>query len=283
MSSNKTISQIGQSLTTPSDRTLVEVELNGQSYKMELGALAGFLANRTPSTPQVATPYWVNFPTYVLDAQAQSVAVDAGGRYHKDGAEVNAAARTLSFASIQTAGQSRFDAVVYNLNSQQYELVVGQEGAQPTTPAVDARFNLRVTYILVNDEGGQLQTPPNDHVQNTDTKLDEGGANEVTAAELRALADNPPVSNAIETVISYFGITEFMDRYADAVSVERIEKSAEIDTLTYSTDGGSSYTPIAFPFTGNFSLVAGTSVLWKITYAPNESRGVINVFGQKTI
>lgn len=197
MSNNKTIGQIGQSLTTPSDRTLVEVELNGVSYKMELGALAGFLANRTPSTPQVATPYWVNFPTYVLDDQAQSVAVDAGGRYHKDGAEVNAAARTLSFASIQTAGQtgspaSRFDAVVYNLNSQQYELVVGQEGAQPTTPAVDARFNLRVTYILVNDDGGQLQTPPNDHVQNTDTRLGAGSANEVTAQELREFLDNPP-------------------------------------------------------------------------------------------
>ena len=191
MSSNKTIAQIGQSLTTPSDRTLVEVELNGQSYKMELGALAQFLSARTPSEPQVATPYWINFPAYSLDAQARTVALSAAGRFLREGTEYSAAAATLNFASIQTPGEKRFDAIVYDLNANQYAIIAGQEGAQPTTPGIDARFHLRVTYILIDDNGGALQTPPNDHVQNTDTFLDFGGTHQVTAQEIRNLVDNP--------------------------------------------------------------------------------------------
>lgn len=254
--SNKTISQIGQSLTNPSDRTLVEVELNGQSFKMELGALAGYLAARTPSEPQAATPYWINFPDYSIDSQAQTIVLTAGGRYSESGTEQTAAARTLAFASIQTAGYSRFDAIVYNLTSDQYEIITGDEGDEPTTPGFDERTNLRVTYILIDDNGGQVQTPPNDHVQNTDTFLDFGGANQISAAQAKEAYDQRHVQNT-DTTLDTGGPNE----------VTAADLKTALDKLGYfagyfPTEADLTSQPTGMPATDAFALVGSPVGLW---------------------
>lgn len=281
MSNQVSIGQIGQSLTNPTDRTLVEVEVGGQSYKMELGALAAFLQARTPSEPQAATPYWINFPDYTLDSQAQTVALNAGGRYFEEGQEQTAAARTLSYASIQTAGYQRFDAIVFNLTTNQYELIAGEEGQEPTTPAYDERTALRVTYILVDDDGGGLQTPPNDHVQNTDTFLDFGGTHQVSAQELRDLVDNPSSGGSGHTQntdqsldqgganeISAAQAKEAYDKRHDQNSDTKLAEgtadevsAAELRTLADNPPTASQPDKLRFTFFSDLDTVSGEATL----------------------
>lgn len=166
MSNFATIEQIPRTLTQPDDQTKLEVMHRGRSYKMQLGALINYLSARVPSQPQGIAPYWINFPVYELNGT--TVTVNAGGRYVQDGTEVPAGGRTLVLADLQTTGPDgiplkRFDAIIYELNRSEYEVVVGEEGERPTTPAFDQRSALLLTYVLISQDGAQGQAPPGNY------------------------------------------------------------------------------------------------------------------------
>lgn len=88
-------------------------------------------------------------------------------------------------------------------------------------------------------------------------------------------------ASSFESSMVFNTVTDLLDRYADAITINRIEKSSEITSVAYSTNGGANYNTIIFPFTTSFSLLAGTEIIWQITYAAEAYRGVLNIIGTK--
>lgn len=62
------------------------------------------------------------------------------------------------------------------------------------------------------------------HTQNTDTKLDEGGANEVTAAEIRNAIDNPSAPSAIDVPTTTSGVS--VQDALDTLNIDKADKVA---------------------------------------------------------
>lgn len=179
-----TIEQIQKILLNPTDKTWVEVSLGEQSYRMQLGVLRRFIQNGIEVTQKASIPYWTTLPEYSVDDQNQTIIINAGGKIQKEAQQIDAAARTLPFILVQDPEHSRFDAVVFNLANLQYELIVGEESQNPVTPTYNQQTQLLLTYLLVDPTGSQVQTPANDHIQNTDQYLDFYGPNKVPASSI---------------------------------------------------------------------------------------------------
>lgn len=167
--------------------TFVECSFGGQSFKLRLSTILERSRLDPPNR-------FLQLPAYTIDEVTNTISINAGGRAYFNGQEQTLPAGSLTYPPVNAAGNSRFDAVVYNTLIGEFDLIVGTESNNPLTPAYDTQRNLLVGYVLVdNDETTTTQAPPQySHVQNTDGYLDFGGANEVTAQELRDLLDNPP-------------------------------------------------------------------------------------------
>lgn len=161
--------------------TWLEAELGGQPFKLRLNTLLGFLLQNPPNT-------FVQAPGYTVDEVAETIAIDGTGRALIDGTEKSLPAATLSYEPVNTAGYSRFDAIVYNTVNNQYDLITGTAASDPTTPVYDFERNLLLLYLQINNDTTTGTTvPPNpQHERNKDTYLDLGGSNEVSAAAITA-------------------------------------------------------------------------------------------------
>ncbi len=135
----------------------------------------------------------LQLPTHTIDEVSNTIDIQGDGLAYYQGTERVTPGGTLSYPTVNIAGNSRFDAVVFNTIVEQYDLVVGTESPSPVTPGFDSNQNLLIAYLLVNeDETTSTQAPPQfSHKQNTDTALDFGGTHQVTAQEIRNLVDNP--------------------------------------------------------------------------------------------
>jgi len=176
-------------LPTRLDLTLqdyVTLLAEGSNWKGQLGAFVQLVADNLPE--RADKPYWLQVPGYSVDEPNQLVEIEAGGS-----AQYNATSNTVPQASIPYAlaasGKARFDAVVFDTIHEIWELVTGTEEDNPVTPAFNTRDKVLLTYLFIDETGLEPQTPPNDHVQNTDQYLDFGGGNQVSAALIRNLMD----------------------------------------------------------------------------------------------
>ena len=166
--------------------TFLECSFGGQPYRLRLATIL----ERARLEP---VNRFLQLPTYTIDEVSNTIDIQGDGLAYYQGTERATPGGTLNYPTVNNAGNSRFDAVVFNTIVEQYDLVVGTESPSPVTPGFDSNQNLLIAYLLVNeDETTSTQAPPQfSHKQNTDTALDFGGTHFVTAQEIRNLVDNP--------------------------------------------------------------------------------------------
>jgi hypothetical protein len=158
----------------------------GDPYKLKYETLINDLREKI-------TNDWLTKPTFSIDEVNEEITVDGTGRAIIEGTVTSPTSATLPYTTVATPGVSRIDSIVYNLGSSAYEIIQGTTAASPLVPGSEFQSNyLFVAYIEVSSTTVNAFTIPGEHAQNTDTKLAEGTADEVSAAALRSLLDNPP-------------------------------------------------------------------------------------------
>lgn len=109
------------------------------------------------------------------------------------------------------------------------------------------------------------------HTQNTDTKLDEGGANEVTAAQIRALVD-------ANFNIAPRSLLRTSDAEVNASSsVEYYIADCELNNVDFILPEGSTVEDIPFTFRhacGNYAMTVYRSELDEIVYGCDNFEGL---------
>ena len=242
--------------------TFLEASFGGQPYRLRLSTIVDRAKLDPPNR-------FLQLPTYTIDESTNEIAISANGRAYYNGQEQTIGADTLTYATVNTAGHSRFDAIVFNIAIAQYDLIQGNASDSPVTPSYDTAQNLLVAYVLINEDGtSSTQEPPQySHEQGKDQTLDLGGANEVSAAELKAAL------NKLGYFAGYFPTeADLTSQPADAYALVGNPVGLwvyELDTDTWTLPTGSSVNydePYTFLFYSDLDPISAAITL----YGPKE-------------
>lgn len=268
----------------------VTIVAGGQNFKVKGTALLEFLAGNFETVPE---PFFNIIPDYSVDAENSEVNITTNGEVNKNGQSITTPLANIAFTPV-TAPDQRFDAVAFDLVSNAWVILSGNESENPQTPLVDKRFYLLLAFILVSD--GEITEEPivADHEQNKDQYLDQGGAYEVSAKALKELLSRqspgtrPGFLGSVYGVITNTGSNAFTntDSLGDTVRVyQNLEATLARDVGSrtiianekYLYVGANLSLPIYNPVTdtnpGNQTLGAGNIIEYR--QGPNNQGWVI--------
>ena len=158
---------------------------NGKNYIVQISTLVQQVLASQPE-PVDNRKYFQTVPTYSVDDTLQEITINADGVAYHGNQSHGLAAATLNYAAIATSGNSRFDALLLDTQNNTYTLVQGVEAADPVTPGYNTNQYLLLAYVLIDENGSQVEEPPQTHPRNQDQFLDQGGDNEVSASQAQA-------------------------------------------------------------------------------------------------
>jgi hypothetical protein len=166
----------------------IEFEHGGTNYRVPLSILLQVFADYAQAnTPTTSKPYWQTTPVYSIN-EVKEIVIEAGGVAVYGGSSHNTpASSTLVVADLEGVDTQRFDALLYDSNTEAYTLLSGVESENPITPAYNSLRYLLVGYIHSTPEGTESSGAPASHAQNTDQYLDFGGVNQVSAFQAKSV------------------------------------------------------------------------------------------------
>lgn len=89
--------------------------------------------------------------------------------------------------------------------------------------------------------------------------------------------------NKLEYTIQFTGSgLTFLDLVKGSMSISSITKTDGIDTIQYSTDGGSTYQSVTLPLGTAISLSDGQTIKWKVTLNVGYADGTILINGTRS-
>jgi hypothetical protein len=160
------------------------VIINGKNYRVQLSTLVQLVLASQPA-PADTRRYWQTVPGYTVDDALREITVDASGVAYYNSTSNSIAGATLLYSAIAVSGNSRFDGLVLDTESGTYDLITGVEGLDPSTPGYNTQRYMLLAWILIDENGSVVDEAPQDHPRNQDQYLDQGGVNEISAAQAK--------------------------------------------------------------------------------------------------
>jgi len=157
----------------------------GQNYRVQISTLVQLALASQPADEDTRR-YYQTVPTYSVDDTLREITVNGDGVAYYDNVSHSIAAATLVYAAIATPGNARFDGIVLDTLTDTYTLVQGVEAADPSTPGYNTQQYLLLAWVLIDENGSQVEEPPQTHPRNQDQFLDQNGPSEVSAAQVQS-------------------------------------------------------------------------------------------------
>lgn len=160
------------------------VIINGKNYRVQLNTLVQ-LALASQPAPADTRRYWQTVPNYTVNDASREISVDGSGIAFYNSQSQSIAASTLVYSPITITGNSRFDGIVLDSDTGGYALIQGTEGLDPSTPGYNTQRYMLLAWILIDENGSVVEESPQAHPRNQDQFLDQGGVNEISAAQAK--------------------------------------------------------------------------------------------------
>jgi len=161
------------------------VIINGKNYRVQIATLVQLALASKPAAEDTRR-YWQTVPGYTVDDNLREITVDGTGVAFYGGSSQAVATATLTYSAIAVTGNSRFDGLVLDTNTGTYALIQGTEGLDPSTPGYNTQRYMLLAWILIDENGSTVEESPQAHPRNQDVFLDQGGTNEISAAQAKS-------------------------------------------------------------------------------------------------
>lgn len=161
------------------------VIINGKNYRVQIATLVQLALASKPAAEDTRR-YWQTVPNYTVDDVSREISVDGTGVAFYGGSSQAVATATLTYSAIAVTGNSRFDGLVLDTDTGTYALIQGTEGLDPSTPGYNTQRYMLLAWILIDENGSVVEESPQAHPRNQDVFLDQGGTNEISAAQAKS-------------------------------------------------------------------------------------------------